>query len=589
MRLAARFAFLLVVLFAAARAEAIPLLTGFGGPAGYGVNCLLPNDDGWYTNVGGTRAGMVPSDAMGAVDITPAFPMGLNFFGMTHRATYFNNNGNITFRGPLGQFTPTPFPVAMQPMIAPWWGDVDTRGGGFPSRNAVCFHIESNRIIVTWHNVGYFASHDDRQNDFQLVLSTSSTCTSTGDFDVEFRYNRCEWTTGDASGGSMGFGGTPAQVGFDAGNRTDFVSLPMSRTMAILDVCRMSNVPGGAPGLWRFQIRGGGIAGGCMGAGMPCSVMGQQGVCGQGVTQCFGMGVRCVQVNFPRTRRCNGFDNDCDGMVDEGNELCPERQVCDRGACVDRCEPELGCLPGRTCTMRGTCIETACLDVMCPVGQRCVGGTCVEPCSGVVCPHGQSCRAGRCVEPCAGVMCNAREVCVNGMCVPACQCRPCAMGLQCQPDGYCTQEDCVGVTCPTGAYCDRGMCRDACETGPDTRLCPSGERCEEGQCVASREMPRPDGGVRDGGGPGDGGAPRDSGPVLPPQDGGPRADGGAADSGGGTFGPRGRGGCVCDAPGAAGARGLGSLGALLGALLGLVAARRRKAPPAHGGATLRAR
>mgnify|MGYP000039875964 CR=1 FL=1 len=27
-----------------------------------------------------------------------------------------------------------------------------------------------------------------------------------GDFDVEFRFNRCEWTTGDASGGSGGFG-----------------------------------------------------------------------------------------------------------------------------------------------------------------------------------------------------------------------------------------------------------------------------------------------------------------------------------------------------------------------------------------------
>ena len=51
-------------------------------------------------------------------------------------------------------------------------------------------------------------------------------------------------------------------MGFDAGNLRDFVSLPMSRTMAILDVCRTSNVPGGAPGLYRFQIRGGGVAGG---------------------------------------------------------------------------------------------------------------------------------------------------------------------------------------------------------------------------------------------------------------------------------------------------------------------------------------
>jgi len=69
-------------------------------------------------------------------------------------------------------------------------------------------------------------------------------------------------------GGMGGFGGTPAQVGFDAGNRRNYVALPMSRTAAILDVCRSSNVPGGAPGLYRFQIRGGVVGGGCTGAGI---------------------------------------------------------------------------------------------------------------------------------------------------------------------------------------------------------------------------------------------------------------------------------------------------------------------------------
>lgn len=237
----------------AAPAEAIPLLNGFGGPTGYGLatNCVHPNDDGSYSGPGGAGAAV-------AIDLRPAFPGGLNFFGRTYTSFYLNTNGNITFRGALFTYTPNPFPVAEQPMIAPWWGDVDTRGGGQPTRNNICFHIEPNRIVITWNNVGYYSSHNDRLNDFQMVLSTSATCATAGDFDVEFRYNRCEWTTGDASGGTGGFGGTPARAGIDVGDGVNGVTLPGSGTMAVLDLCRNSNVA--TPGVWRYRLRGGAVS-----------------------------------------------------------------------------------------------------------------------------------------------------------------------------------------------------------------------------------------------------------------------------------------------------------------------------------------
>ncbi len=497
-------AFAAVLVAAAPEAHAIPLLNGFGGPTGYGTadHCVHPNDDGSYAGPGGTGTPV-------AIDLRPAFPGGLGFFGRTFNTFYLNTNGNITFNAALFTYTPAAFPVADQPMIAPWWADVDTRGGGQPSNNSICFHIEPNRIVITWHNVGYYSSHNDRLNDFQMILSTSGSCTTGGDFDVEFRYNRCEWITGDASGGTGGFGGTPAQVGFDAGNRMNFVALPDSRMPTIINVCRSSNVPGGAPGLFRFQIRGGILAGGCAGAGMPCTVPGQMGACGMGVTICSGMGTTCSQVNRPRARACNGFDNDCDGMIDEGNDLCPTNQVCDRGQCVERCQPELGCLTGRSCSDRGTCVETSCLTMNCPAGQRCAGGRCVGVCDGVTCPWAQSCRAGRCVNPCADVVCDGRDVCDDdprsttfGQCVAGCQCRPCAAGSTCQPDGHCTVDACTGVTCPTGAHCEGGTCHDSCESAPDTRLCPAGEVCRLGECVSGASMPL-DGGVAptDGGGP----------------------------------------------------------------------------------------
>ena len=154
-------------------ARAAPTLeVGMGGPNDFGTMCLSPNDDG----------------SSNSISLATAFPSGLNFFGTTYDAVYVNTNGNITFGGGLGQFTPSPFPIADQPMIAPWWADEDTRGGGQPMRNNICFYVEPNRIVVTWNNVGYFSSHDDLQNDFQLILTTSNTCSTTGDFDVEFRY-----------------------------------------------------------------------------------------------------------------------------------------------------------------------------------------------------------------------------------------------------------------------------------------------------------------------------------------------------------------------------------------------------------------
>ncbi len=486
-RLAIRVCLLALVCAFSRPAHAIPLLNGFGGPAGYGTNELAPNDDG----------------SSAAISITAAFSTGLHFFGSTYTTMYVNTNGNITFAGPLPTYTPSAFPISMQPMIAPWWGDVDTRGDGRPARNGIYWYVEANRIVVTWHMVGYYSVHDDLQNDFQLILTTSATCTSSGDFDVEFRYNQCQWTTGDASGGSGGTGGTPAQVGFDAGNLRDYYSLPMSRTAAIVNVCGMSNVTTGTyqPGLYRFQIRGGGIAGGCTGSGAPCMVPGQQGVCAMGVTQCYGSGTRCQQVNQPGPRRCNGFDNDCDGVIDTGDSLCPAGMVCDRGSCVPRCQPELGCLTGQSCSTEGTCVPTDCLTVTCPAGQRCAGGTCVGICNGVLCPHGQACRAGRCVDPCTEVTCASTEVCQDGMCIPACQCNPCSTGYTCQPDGYCSDSSCLGVTCPTGTYCAGGTCHDSCAHGPDQHLCLSGETCVLGQCVVGGHPTPVDGGINppDGG------------------------------------------------------------------------------------------
>jgi len=413
-------------LLAARPAAAVPLLDGFGGVDGYGTpdHCVAAGNDNSYAAPGASE----PTP----IDLTPAFPGGLLFYSRRVDHFFLNTNGTITFAAPLATPTATAFPILDQPMIAPWWADVDTRGGG-----SVCFHLEPNRLVATWHDVGYFDGHADRRNDFQMILSTRPLCDGPGNFDVEFRYHRCEWVSGD---GAM----LPAQVGLDGGNRMNYAALPLSRTPAIADVCRTSNIPGGEPGLFRISVRVTVLVG-CPGGGQPCSIPGLRGPCATGVTVCGPpTGPYCHPLVVPRARGCDGIDNDCDGAPDEGDGLCGAGRTCDRARCLDRCSASGQCPAGMSCTEGGGCIESGCLDVACPPGQRCTAGRCVGLCDGVGCAPGQRCDRGRCIDACAGLECESLTVCdtdptssTNGECIPRCECRPCQGSSLCGADGHC--------------------------------------------------------------------------------------------------------------------------------------------------------
>ncbi|RLJ20243.1 nidogen [bacterium endosymbiont of Escarpia laminata] len=293
--------------------QAIELLDGLGGNRGYGDQAMLPNDDG----------------SSNLLDL----PFNINFYGNEFSSFFINNNGNVSFNNPISSYTPDPFPVANQPMIAPWWGDVDTSRDGqfgdgfdpdllpteifnpngfdqefvpvselpiFPGDLGIpvstfdgvdyillddalelagffeggfdgpgnSFDTESNNVwvaspndstvVVTWDQVGFFPADTSKTNNFQLVLRDASAETGVdGDFDIEFRYDQLEWTTGDASGGTDGLGGTEAQAGFDAGDNANFLALPGSFSSEVLELQNTSNVGPDTPGLWVFAIRNG--------------------------------------------------------------------------------------------------------------------------------------------------------------------------------------------------------------------------------------------------------------------------------------------------------------------------------------------
>ncbi len=151
-------------------------------------------------------------------------PLGftINYFGTQYDSLYVNNNGNVTFDQPLSTFTPDPILQSSLKIIAPFWADVDTRAPGssvvtygqtqYSGRMAFC---------VNWVNVGYFDTHDDKLNSFQLLLVDRSD-TGAGDFDMIMNYDHVAWETGDVSGGVNGFGGTSARMGYSNGTDVSF-------------------------------------------------------------------------------------------------------------------------------------------------------------------------------------------------------------------------------------------------------------------------------------------------------------------------------------------------------------------------------
>jgi hypothetical protein len=172
--------------------------------------CLLVPLDGSFT-------AFAANDDLSVGPINLGFTF--DFYGTAQTQVYINNNGNVSFGDSYSTYTPTGFPVSGFPMIAPFWGDVDTRGIG----SGLCYYkLESNRLIVTWDAVGYYNSNVDKLNTFQLIITDGTDPLVGIGNNVAFAYDDMQWTTGDVSGGTGGFGGSPATVGINKGDGVDF-------------------------------------------------------------------------------------------------------------------------------------------------------------------------------------------------------------------------------------------------------------------------------------------------------------------------------------------------------------------------------
>jgi hypothetical protein len=143
--------------------------------------------------------------------------------------------GNITFQGGFTSFTPNGFPGLAQPTIGPYFGDVDLRPIVDDSGLYICDDVANRRFIITWKDVGYFSQRRDKLNSFQAILTDTADTNPcvTPTMEVEFRYERLEWTAGGASGSVdgiwQGASGAAAAAGIDAGDGINLRHLPHLR------------------------------------------------------------------------------------------------------------------------------------------------------------------------------------------------------------------------------------------------------------------------------------------------------------------------------------------------------------------------
>ncbi|MBP6334645.1 MAG: PKD domain-containing protein [Bacteroidia bacterium] len=191
-------------------------------------DCWVPRDASW--NIGefdGSGAsggpGMAPeyrNDDWSTIEL--GLPFNFCFYGDPVDSVFLNNNGNVSIGAPYSTFTANAFPDPSFVMIAPFWGDVDTRD---TASGLVYYKITPTYMIVQWENVGYFSQQSDKINTFQLIISDGLDPILPAGQNTSFCYRDMQWTTGSASGGVNGFGGTPATVGVNRGDGVDFIQI----------------------------------------------------------------------------------------------------------------------------------------------------------------------------------------------------------------------------------------------------------------------------------------------------------------------------------------------------------------------------
>jgi alpha-tubulin suppressor-like RCC1 family protein len=206
------------------------------------------------------------------------------------------------------------------------------------------------------------------------------------------------------------------------------------------------------------------------GGNMACNT-GLLGVCTSGTTVCSGGQVVCNQNQAAHAETCNGFDDDCDGAIDEGNPGAGA--ACNTGL--------LGvCGTGTTACVNG---QVSCQQSAFPSPEQC-DGMLDETCDGTV-DEGCTCTDGStksCYTGAAGSLgvgaCHAgTQTCAGGAWGP------------CTGQALPAAETCNGLDDDCNAQVDDGLPLLVCGVGECGNVAPSCVNGQPGTCAPKASQP----------------------------------------------------------------------------------------------------
>ncbi len=254
------------------------------------------------------------------------------------------------------------------------------------------------------------------------------------------------------------------------------------------------------------------------GLSTPCERANDFGLC-PGLRECVDGGLTACNAQNPGEEFCNGSDDDCDGLVDEGT--CDDGNPCT----ADTCNPNQGCQfepqegmecdDGDPCTVAEVCLagncqgtpvlcndDNPCTDDTCDSGGGCTFAANQAACDdGSPCTVGDTCKAGECQGTAVSCECQSNADCGvyedGNICNGTLFCDTSKVPYQCQPQPDST------IDCPApegknklclAAYCDPvdGSCSlIAANNGipcDDGNKCTYGETCSEGACLGGKPL-----------------------------------------------------------------------------------------------------
>jgi hypothetical protein len=199
-------------------------------------------------------------------DSSAAVPIGftINWAGVSYSNLYVNNNGNVSFNSARSAFTPGALNTLGQPVIAPFFADVDTRKSGSPVSYGSGTYQGYTAFGANWVNVSCYNGTPTANNSYQMVLVDRSE-TGGGNFDIVLNYDKLAWESGAANAGSSEcLNGVPARAGFYGGGNVNknYYELPGSGISgAMLDTgatpLTAGHSAGEIDGRYLFAIRNG--------------------------------------------------------------------------------------------------------------------------------------------------------------------------------------------------------------------------------------------------------------------------------------------------------------------------------------------